>query len=241
MNLKIILYINKSKMNGSKTTKDEITPKKEYVSINEAHNITGLSLQTIRKLADTNEIKCYKTSSKHRRFDKQDLEKFCDTAIVNKKIQDSTKINYIYTRISSKKQLDDLSRQIEYIKQRPEYSSYTTMSDIASGINFNRKGLQTILDSCIQGTIGEVVIAHRDRLSRFGFDLIKIIIEKAGGKITILDDENNKSTEQEFAEDLLSIIHIYSCRQMGRRSYKIKQSKSTENQNETNETTETDN
>ena len=108
------------------------------------------------------------------------------------------------------------------------------MSDIASGINFNRKGLQTILDSCIQGTIGEVVIAHRDRLSRFGFDLIKIIIEKAGGKITILDDENNKSTEQELAEDLLSIIHIYSCRQMGRRSYKITQSKSAENQNETN-------
>jgi len=221
-------------MNGNKTIKDEIIAKKEYVSINEARNITGLSFQTIRKLADTNEIKCYKTPSKHRRFDKQDLEKFCDTTIVNEKVSDNTKINYIYTRISSKKQLDDLSRQVEYIKQRPEYASYIAMSDIASGINFNRKGLQTILDSCIQGTIGEVVIAHRDRLSRFGFDLIKIIIEKAGGKITILDDENNKSTEQELAEDLLSIIHVYSCRQMGRRSYKIKQSKSAENQNETN-------
>jgi excisionase family DNA binding protein len=216
--------------------------KKEYISIDEASKITGLSIQTIRKLGDKKQIKCFKTPSGHRRFNKQDLEKFCDPDSFNEKDSENTKINYIYTRVSSKKQLDDLSRQVEYIqKRKPEYSSYTTISDIASGINFKRKGLQTILDSCIQGVIGEVVIAHRDRLSRFGFDLVKIIIEKAGGTITILDDEKNKSSEQELAEDLLSIIHIYSCRQMGKRSYKIKQSKSIENQNETDEPTEEDN
>ena len=216
--------------------------KKEYISIDEASKITGLSIQTIRKLGDKKQIKCFKTPSGHRRFNKQDLEKFCDPDSFNEKDSENTKINYIYTRVSSKKQLDDLSRQVEYIqKRKPEYSSYTTISDIASGINFKRKGLQTILDSCIQGVIGEVIIAHRDRLSRFGFDLVKIIIEKAGGTITILDDEKNKSSEQELAEDLLSIIHIYSCRQMGKRSYKIKQSKSIENQNETDEPTEEDN
>ena len=216
--------------------------KKEYISIDEASKITGLSIQTIRKLGDKKQIKCFKTPSGHRRFNKQDLEKFCDPDSFNEKDSKNTKINYIYTRVSSKKQLDDLSRQVEYLqKRKPEYSSYTTISDIASGINFKRKGLQTILDSCIQGVIGEVVIAHRDRLSRFGFDLVKIIIEKAGGTITILDDEENKSSEQELAEDLLSIIHIYSCRQMGKRSYKIKQSKSIENQIETNEPTEEDN
>ena len=216
--------------------------KKEYISIDEASKITGLSIQTIRKLGDKKQIKCFKTPSGHRRFNKQDLEKFCDPDSFNEKDSKNTKINYIYTRVSSKKQLDDLSRQVEYLqKRKPEYSSYTTISDIASGINFKRKGLQTILDSCLQGIIGEVVIAHRDRLSRFGFDLVKIIIEKAGGTITILDDEENKSSEQELAEDLLSIIHIYSSRQMGKRSYKIKQSKSIENQNETNEPTEEDN
>ena len=213
--------------------------KKEYISIDEASKITGLSIQTIRKLGDKKQIKCFKTPSGHRRFNKQDLEKFCDPDSFNEKDSENTKINYIYTRVSSKKQLDDLSRQVEYIqKRKPEYSSYTTISDIASGINFKRKGLQTILDSCIQGVIGEVVIAHRDRLSRFGFDLVKIIIEKAGGTITILDDEKNKSSEQELAEDLLSIIHIM---QMGKRSYKIKQSKSIENQNEPDEPTEKDN
>jgi predicted site-specific integrase-resolvase len=120
--------------------------------------------------------------------------------------------------------VDDLSRQFEYIKnKRLEYASYIPLSDVASGINFNRKGLSTLLDASLQGTLGEVIIAHRDRLCRFGFDLIKLIIEKNGGKIIVLDDEQNKSTEQELSEDLLSIIHIYSCRQMGKRSYKNKQ------------------
>ena len=83
-------------------------------------------------------------------------------------------------------------------------------------------GLATILDACVQNSIGEVVVAHRDRLCRFGFDLVKQIIEKSGGSITVIDDEKNKSSEQELAEDLLSIINIYSCRQMGKRKYKTK-------------------
>ena len=148
----------------------------------------------------------------------------CNNGNNNDINKDDKKQNFIYTRVSSKKQVDDLSRQLEYIKnKRPEYASYISLSDVASGINFTRKGLSTLLDASLQGTLGEVVIAHRDRLCRFGFDLIKLIIEKKGGKNTVLDDEKNKSTEQELSEDLLSIVHIYSCRQMGKRSYKNKQ------------------
>ena len=123
-----------------------------------------------------------------------------------------------------KKQSDDLGRQVEYLKGRkPEYNSFVCLEDIGSGINFKRKGLQRILDSCIQGTIGEVVIAHRDRLSRFGFELIKLFVETAGGTITVIDDEQHKSSEQELSEDLMSIVQIYSCRSMGKRRYsKIK-------------------
>ena len=212
-----------------------------FITIFEAARITGLSYQTIRKLGDQQKIQCFKTpQGGHRRFNKQDLERFCGSSINRLQIAEGEKCNFIYTRVSSKKQLDDLSRQIEYIQQRTEYASYTVISDVASGINFKRKGLQTILDSCIQGTIGEVVVAHRDRLSRFGFDLIKLITEKAGGSITVLDDEQNKSTEQELAEDLLSIVHIYSCRQMGKRSYnrarKNKQLESVEDKDETEQT-----
>ena len=124
--------------------------------------------------------------------------------------------------------MDNLSRQIEFVKSKHlGYASYEFISDIASGINFKRKGLSTILDACLQGNVGEIVVAHRDRLCRFGFDLLKLIVEKQGGKITVINDDIHKSTEQELSEDLLSIIHIYSCRQMGKRSYKIKCDKDT--------------
>jgi len=145
----------------------------------------------------------------------------CSGLSSGNQISQSEKINFLYARVSSKKQLDDLVRQIDFIKtRRPEYSSYTCITDVASGINFSRKGLSTLLEACLQHTIGEVVVAHKDRLSRFGFDLIELIIRKAGGKLTVIDDEKNKSTEQELSEDLLSIVDIYCCRQMGKRSYK---------------------
>jgi len=215
---------------------------KEFVTIAEAGLLSGLSHQTLRKFGDSQEIRSYKTPTGHRRFSKQDLEKLCNPHVVSNKEPKHQTHNYIYTRVFSKKQLDDLSRQIEYIQtRRPEYNSYTLVSDVASGINFKRKGLQTILDSCLHGIIGEVVIAHRDRLCRFGFDLVKIIIEKSGGTITVLDDEKNKSSEQELAEDLLSIVHIYSCRQMGKRSYKSKQqAKSIENKDEADDSSADD-
>ena len=206
----------------------------KYITISQASELSGLHQNTLRRLGDEQTIQCYKTPGGQRRFNKLDLEKMCTSFSINK---ESTKTNFIYTRVSSKKQLDDLSRQIIYIRSKDsKYTSYISLSDIGSGINFKRKGLQTILDSCLQGTIGEVVIAHKDRLSRFGFELIKCFITKAGGSITVLDDDGHKSTEQELAEDLLSIVHIYSCKQMGKRSYKSNTIKKSENTIETNNT-----
>lgn len=207
-------------MNG----KQENNKEPEFISLREAVKLTGIQSQTLRKLSDENKIKCYKTISGQRKFDKRYLEKMCFGDDHISKVQEIPKRNFIYARVSSKKQLDDLNRQIEYIKSRKpnEYSTYELITDVASGINFNRKGLTTLLDTSLFGHVKNVVIAHRDRLSRFGFEIIQYIIEKRGGKIIVLDDEKNKSSDQELAEDLLSIIHIYSCKQMGRRSYKIK-------------------
>jgi len=203
---------------------------KMFVPLREACAITGIEEQTLRKFADKEVLSCYKTPSGHRMFNKASLEAMCNFSRVGTKPKERVKLNYIYARVSSKKQLDDLSRQIDYIKTRkPEYSSYTIISDVGSGINFKRKGLNTILDTCLQNLIGEVIVAHRDRLSRFGFDLIDLIVSKSGGSITVLDDQRDKSSEQELSEDLLSIIHIFSCRQMGKRSYKSKCDKSIEN------------
>lgn len=195
--------------------------KKEYISVGNASLITGLDSQTIRKMVDTKKISGYKTPSGQRRINRKDIQAMCNNMLNDEEKQEDKRENFLYARVSTKKQMGDLSRQLEYIK-RPEYSEYTIIQDIGSGINFKRKGISTILDSCVQGTIGEIVIAHRDRLSRFGFDLINLFVEKSGGKITVLENDKITTSEIELAEDLLSIIHVYSCRQMGKRSYSKK-------------------
>jgi predicted site-specific integrase-resolvase len=169
----------------------------DYVSISEANIITGIHPQTLRKLGDQQKIKCYRTITGQRKFNRQCLEKMLNGIYYNDKIEKDTTKNFIYCRVSSRKQMDDLSRQIEFVKSKHlRYSSYESISDVASGINFKRKGLSTILDACLQGNVGEIVVAHRDRLCRFGFDLLELIVEKQGGKITVIDDDIHKSTEQ---------------------------------------------
>ena len=186
---------------------NDVKKEKHFVTVGKASLLTGLDTQTIRKMADVASILCYRTPSGQMRINLQSIQEMCNNAISSQEEYKFQKQNYIYTRVSTKKRVDDLSRQIEFLR-RPEYSEYVLITDVGSGINFKRKGLQALLDSCLQGNIGEVVVAHRDRLCRFGFDLIESLVTKAGGKITVLDRQNTKTCKQELAEDLLSIIHI---------------------------------
>lgn len=214
---------------------------KNFLPIRDAEIFTGVKQQTLRKLFEENILKGYKTESGQRMFARKSLCEFCN---INERQENETneRANILYARVSSKKQSNDLDRQIEFIRSaKPEYINYRVVTDIASGINFKRKGLLDILERSIHGVVGEVVVAHKDRMSRFGFDLIKTIIEKAGGKVTVIDDEKQKSGEQELAEDLLSIIHIYSCKQMGKRNYKRSKSKNIEFTNEVDKQSEDDN
>ena len=207
----------------------------EFIPLRKAVMLTGLHKNTLRKYADTNQIKTYRSKSDQRMFHKPSLEKFCGSSSFNSqsKVSSISKQNFIYTRVSSKKQLDDLSRQIKFLQLRkPEYSNFRILQDVASGINFQRKGLQTILDACLQNSVGEIIVAHKDRLARFGFELIEYIVKKAGGKITVIGNETHKSPEEELSDDLLSIIHVFSCRQMGKRKYRTTKLQSTEDSSE---------
>ena len=227
----IIENIKEIFMNDHTKTKED---RNEFVPMRVASQLTGLHPQTIRQYADEGKIQFYRTPFGQRRIHKQSLQTLINPDVASKESSTDNKISYVYGRISSKKQSDDLLRQIQFLQSK--YPSYVVSKDIASGITFQRKGLQTILDACLQGTLGEVVVAHRDRLARFGFDLLKYIIERSGSKLTVIDDQRNKSTEQELSEDLHAIVHIYSCRQMGKRSYanrKRNSSEITENQIET--------
>ena len=119
--------------------------------------------------------------------------------------------------------MDDLKRQEDFFRQK--YPSHVLVTDIGSGINWKRKGLKTILEQSMQGNISEIVVAHRDRLCRFAFDLLEHIFSINGVKLLVLNEKNGESTSKDLADDIMSIVHIYSCREMGRRRYKSKENK----------------
>lgn len=184
----------------------------EYVSSQEACKLFQVSISTLRRWDNEGKIDTYRTAGKQRRYSTQLLTKTNNTTT-----NDVQKQKICYCRVSSTHQKNDLQRQKEYLKSK--YPDYRIIQDIGSGINWKRSGLKTILELAMQKKLETVVVAHRDRLCRFAFELIQWILEKNEVKLVVLN-ESIYSTEQELAEDLLSIIHVFSCKQMGKRRYK---------------------
>jgi predicted site-specific integrase-resolvase len=180
-------------------------PTKFYTS-REAARILDVCPNSLRKWADNGEINCIRTKSGQRRYD-------VDSYIG--KSTDSTTI--CYCRVSSHKQRDDLERQVEFL--RNQYPTAEFVKDIGSGLNFKRKGLKTILERAMSGINITLVVAHRDRLARFGIELIRQVIEQSGGKLVVLE-ETLLSPEQELTNDLRNIVRVFSARMRGLRSYK---------------------
>jgi predicted site-specific integrase-resolvase len=188
----------------------------EYLSIKESRKLLGVTTPTLRNWAKTNKIRYVETPTGRKLYNKQDVFNIVNCSQVQKP-QKKRKI--AYCRVSSKKQSDDLERQKEFF--RCKYPKHDLVEDIGSGINWNRKGLQTILEQSMLRNVSEVVVAHRDRLCRFAFELIEFILNKNGVKLIVLESNNDSknSIDSELTEDIMSIIHVYSCRQMGRHRY----------------------
>ncbi|NEP48636.1 MAG: IS607 family transposase [Moorea sp. SIO3C2] len=188
------------------------------VPIRKAVELTGLSRNTLRKYADNGTIKCERTPSGYRLFDTGSLLSLGK----NKGSQQAT---ICYCRVSSNKQRDDLARQIAYMHSL--FPQAEIIKDIGSGLNYKRKGLRAILERIMGGDQLTIVIACRDRLTRFGFELFEYLVGLNGGKILVLDQPES-SPESELTADLLSIIQVFSSRIHGLRKYgkKIKEDSS---------------
>lgn len=190
----------------------------QYVPTKTARKLLGVTTQTLRNWDNTGKINTSRAPSGVRLYNLKNIKD-----ILGDKFPIPEKEKIAYCRVSSKKQMDDLERQKEFFKYN--YPDHIVVTDIGSGINWKRKGLQTILDRAMQRDISEVVVAHRDRLCRFAFELIESILSKNDVQLTVLEYEEHKSADKELADDILSIVHVYSCRQMGRRRYKVKEDK----------------
>ena len=122
-----------------------------------------------------------------------------------------------YCRVSSTKQREDLQRQIAFMRER--YPEAEIVQDIGGGLNRKRKGLVSLLERLHRGDKLRIVVAHRDRLARFGFELVQWLAEQNVGGI-VVPDNTDHSPGQELTEDILAILHTFSCRLHGLRRYR---------------------
>jgi excisionase family DNA binding protein len=187
----------------------------------EASKILNVTVQTLINWTNEGKLQCARTKGNHRRFQLSNILSLCKPEqarkITNKP---KPKRKICYCRVSTHSQKDDLERQIKFF--RNEFPTYEIIKDIGSGINFKRKGFNSILEYAIEGNIEEIVVTHKDRLCRFGFELIENIISKqSNGKILVLNRKET-SPQEELVNDLISIITVFSSRLYGLRSSKIK-------------------
>ena len=194
----------------------------EFITGKKIRSLFQVSSTTLHRWHTQNKIRVITTPMGHRRYCLQDIQTIIsgDSPPIDKK-------QICYCRVSSSKQMDDLERQKAFF--RSKFPDHNLVADIGSGINWKRKGLKTILEQSMQGKISQIVVAHRDRLCRFAFELLESIFKINGVELLVLDEETHQSSQSELANDILSIIHIYSCRAMGKRRYDSKKDKDLSN------------
>ena len=188
------------------------------LSIGKFAKSLGVSIQTLRNWDKEGKLKpTYVTENGYRYYSEDLLNKFRNIKNVNK----IKKKNILYARVSTKNQKDDLNRQIDNLKQYAYSKGYSfeIITDIGSGINYKKEGLLKMINLVECGEVDRIIVLYKDRLIRFGYDLIEYICKLNDTKIEIVDN-STISKEQELTEDLIQIITVFANRLYGTRSKK---------------------
>ena len=186
---------------------------KRLVKIGEAANLLGVAVKTLRQWETTGELLPDRKTKGGTRF--YDAAKLLT-------LGDADFPTLCYARVSSHNQKTDLERQKEILETYCAAKGWRTdvISDLGSGMNFNKKGLAKLLDIILKKKTKRLVLTHKDRLLRFGSELVFTLCELQGIEIVIIHKGERPSFEQELAEDILEIITVFSARLYGSRAKK---------------------
>jgi len=194
-----------------------------YVKPREAADYFGVCLHTLRRWEQKGWIKAIRTpSGRARRYD---LDSYTKAPRKAKRV-------VLYARVSSRSaggashgQKPDLERQIARLANL--YPGAEVVGEVGGGLNFKRPKFLALLERVRAGDIGTIVVAHRDRLCRFGFEFVAWYCHQYGCEVLVLDDEDF-SPQQELVEDILAILHCFSSRLYGLRKYRAAIEKDTD-------------
>lgn len=184
----------------------------DLLPIGEAAILRGVSVETLRRWEKKGKIVAVRTEGSHRRYKVADLLK-----VDNLELRHTV----VYGRVSSPDKKEDLARQIGILElycQKHEWNAPYVIKDMGSGLNYRKRGLLKLIDLLQRNEVERLIITDKDRLLRFGSELIFALCENNGAEVIILNKPIALEPEQELVEDVLSVITVMSARMYGKRS-----------------------
>ena len=193
----------------------------KYYSSKTVTQMLGVTAQTLRNWDKEGKLKpAYIKSNGYRYYSEESILAYTQERKTKKNL------NVIgYVRVSSKKQLDDLERQVDNIKEyiSGKYESFDIITDVGSGINYNKPGLLKLIEKINKKEVDLIVVLYKDRLLRFGFELVEHFAKLNNVSIEVLESKMDKTQDQELVEDLVQIITVFSCKIQGKRKSKTRE------------------
>lgn len=192
----------------------------KFLNIQKASAYLGVTPQTLRRWEKAKKITPpHRTKGGQRRYDITSLQPF----IQETKKEDLSTI--VYARVSSHDQKEDLERQIQMLEMfcSAKGWTYSILEDLGSGMNYQKRGLKQLLELIMNGRLCRLVITHKDRLLRFGAELIFSLCTIKGIEVVVINHGEETTFEEELANDVLEIITVFSAKLYGSRSHKNKQ------------------
>lgn len=189
--------------------------------IREASEYLGVHPQTLRRWEREGRITPQYTPGGKRKYTKEALNKLITN---NTNEERPERLTIGYCRISTPEQKQDLKRQEELITLYSASHGWTirTIHDTGSGLNYNKKGLKELIQLIDEDKVERVIITYKDRLLRFGSEIIEQLCELHDTDLIIINTTEDKTYEQELVDDVLSIITVFSSRMYGKHSHKTK-------------------
>lgn len=187
-------------------------------TLNQFAEKIGVTPGTVRHWNRTGKLlPAYKTPGGHRRYTEEQV-----LAMTKNLPQSDSKINIGYVRVPSKKQEDDLERQYQQMEAflLSQGKPYEIIKSIGSGINYKNPSLQTLVQKVISNKVDTVFVLYKDRLVRFGFDLLSYLFSEFDTEIKVIN-QSFESPEEELVTDLIQIVSVFSAKLNGKRKYKL--------------------
>ena len=180
-------------------------------------NLLGVSVKTLQRWDRDGILKANRTLTDRRYYTYNQYLQF--KGIIS---DTDSRQTVIYTRVSTRNQKDDLQNQVTFLRQFCNARGMIVdqcIEDYGSGLNYNRKKWNDLLDEVMEQKIKTIVITHKDRFVRFGYDWFEKFCMKFNTSITVVNNED-LSPQEELVQDIVSILHVFSCRLYGLRKYK---------------------